>query len=320
MKCGAVKVLLILLLESEDALSANPIKSLLSVVRHPGNWVRFQPYSTRKNYNAFKRVVLKPQLSHRQSLYMKNKQIASDVIIPVDKGFVSYGPETTNWISPKLIEWCENKAKEKIAALDLDQNHKKNYLINLLEGEELDLENEAFQFATHPEIVSAATKYLDAYPLLTYIGLWYTPANKDTMMAGSQLFHLDHEDFKQVKGFVYLNDMSADSGAQMIIDAQKSLELQRKINYTMTESSKRVPDEVINEYDPQHLDAKKGSLVMMDTSSCFHAGGRTQKRDRLLLTFQYVTPYRHAKTRHTKRYENFSESIGDERLKYLLKA
>lgn len=300
-------------------MSKNFVKSLAQAVRRPGSWVRFQQYPIRKNYHEFKRIALKPKLAHRQPYYLKNKNMKTTILIPEEKGYASYGPETTNRLSPNLIKWCESIAAEKIKNLSDDQKHNKNYLINLLEDEELNVNNEAFQIATHPEIVATVTKYLDAYPLLTYIGLWYTPANSETMMTGSQLFHLDHEDFKQVKAFVYLNDMNKDSGVQMVVDADKSLDLQNKINYKMTEDSKRVPDEVIEPYNPKQLDAKKGSLILMDTSSCFHAGGRTQKNDRLLLTFQYVTPYRHAKTKHTKKYEDFSGSVKNKDLKHLLK-
>jgi len=295
------------------------VKSCTLAIRRPGSWARFQQYPIRKNYHTIKRILLKPFLAHRQELYKNYKNMETSISIPQHKGYVMYGPEVTNRISPKLIEWCETKAKEKIKNLDLSKDHNKNYLINLLEDEELDADNEAFRFSTHPEIVSCVTKYLDAYPLLTYIGLWYTPAYQQTMMTGSQLFHLDHEDFKQVKAFVYLNDMTKDSGVQMVVDADKSLDLQREIKYKMEGDSKRVPDEVVKKCNPHQLDADKGSLVFMDTSSCFHAGGRTQNQDRLLLTFQYVTPYRHAKTKHIRKYEDFSAKLDNVNLKRLLK-
>ena len=63
--------------------------------------------------------------------------------------------------------------------------------------------------------------------------------------SSSQKYHLDHEDYKQVKGFLFIEDVDLDSGPLTVINALESKNIQRIINYEMTKSNKRVDDEVI---------------------------------------------------------------------------
>ena len=46
---------------------------------------------------------------------------------------------------------------------------------------------------------------------------------------------------------------------------------------------------------------KKGSMLLVDTSNCFHCGGRSTSGYRLMLSFQYITLYAFVKNLYKKR-------------------
>ena len=61
----------------------------------------------------------------------------------------------------------------------------------------------------------------------------------------SQEYHLDHEDFKQVKGFLFINEVDINTGPLNIISAEQSNDIQKLINYKMTKTSMRVNEKTI---------------------------------------------------------------------------
>ena len=128
--------------------------------------------------------------------------------------------------------------------------------------------------------------------------MWYSPNNK-FIENSSQEYHLDHEDYRQVKGFLFINEVNLDTGPLNIINVLQSENIQKKINYKMTTSGKRVNDKVINDLK-QSIEIKEniitgqvGDLLLCDTSSCFHFGSRlgNNPKPRFILAFQYVTPF-----------------------------
>ena len=67
----------------------------------------------------------------------------------------------------------------------------------------------------------------------------------------------------------------------------------QQINYKTLPDRKRVKDEVFSEYESQKIVCKgeRGTLYLVDTSNCFHCGARKSPKSRLLITFQFITPW-----------------------------
>ena len=67
----------------------------------------------------------------------------------------------------------------------------------------------------------------------------------------------------------------------------------------MKSQNKRVLDSTINELNKKRDNklitkeflGKKGDLLLMDTSKCFHYGSRKSSKERLILSFQFITPF-----------------------------
>ena len=65
----------------------------------------------------------------------------------------------------------------------------------------------------------------------------------------------------------------------------------------MTEKNKRVSYKIIQDLkqkiniDENIITGKPGDLLLCDTSSCFHFGSRLAIKPRLILAFQFMTPF-----------------------------
>lgn len=146
-----------------------------------------------------------------------------------------------------------------------------------------------FKLASNKEIVSLVAKYLGMLPSITFSAYWYTPF-LDKPSQGSQLLHLDHEEFKQLKMFIYCSDVKLENGPMHIINKMDSKVIQKKTNYTTAAENKRISDESVNTYKIQNFSGPKKRIFVVDTSSCFHFGGRVTSGDRLVGIVQYLTP------------------------------
>ena len=78
-------------------------------------------------------------------------------------------------------------------------------------------------------------------PLLTYSSIWYTE-NQKSFKGSNQEYHLDHEDYTQIKGFLYLEDINESNGAMNLFSKKISRKVAKKINYKTSEDRKRVEE------------------------------------------------------------------------------
>ena len=54
------------------------------------------------------------------------------------------------------------------------------------------------------------------------IQVWYSPNNESSDLIGSQLYHFDREDFRQIKCFIPIEDIDKDCGPITLISAKNS--------------------------------------------------------------------------------------------------
>ena len=171
-------------------------------------------------------------------------------------------------------------------------------IIKLKTSKDFDNKSPEFKFVTDKYLVEIVSRYLNCIPILSSLSLWYSPNNK-FIENSSQEYHLDHEDYRQVKGFLFFNEVDLNTGPLNVINVTQSNNIQKLISYKMTESSKRLNDKTIDvlkktiNINENILTGKSGDLVLCDTSSCFHYGSRrgNNPKPRFILAFQYVTPF-----------------------------
>lgn len=191
-------------------------------------------------------------------------------------------------------------ARDYVDSIDLqraiaENPGQKSYLIPLAKQRPLPEDSPMYKLALHPELVGTVANYFGYLPLLTYVNVWYSPAwPENEPFVGSQRFHLDNEDMQQAKVFVYLHDVDDDHSPTMYLQKDRSMALCRRHYSDMLKDDIRIDEQLLERESLIHHNGPAGSVVMLDTSGCLHAGGRCRK-ERRLLVFQYMTPCSHVR-------------------------
>ena len=122
----------------------------------------------------------------------------------------------------------------------------KDYLVSMLPKEGLSQNSDILKLATSPSMVKTVGNYLGCLPILTYVNVWYSrPSTPGTQAEGSQQWHLDHEDLRQVKVFIYCEDVDESAGTLKVVRADDSLSHIHTLGYRTTAEKKRLQDDAI---------------------------------------------------------------------------
>jgi ectoine hydroxylase-related dioxygenase (phytanoyl-CoA dioxygenase family) len=149
-------------------------------------------------------------------------------------------------------------------------------------------------------IIAVAQNYLKSKPIFSGISLWWSPAFKDTPDSqAAQQFHWDMERIKWIRFFIYLTDVTAESGPHCFIkgshrtgaipDKLLSLGYVRHSDETMR-------DTYGNDSYMEFL-GQRGTIIVEDSRG-FHKGMEPKKGDRLLLAFELSNTTFGANKRH----------------------
>ena len=151
------------------------------------------------------------------------------------------------------------------------------------------------QFAVRKDLLASIASYLEILPILTGVQVMRA-SHLPGPYSGSQLFHCDHDDLRQVKAFVLCSEVSESNGPLTVVDATTSRHIKQELGYRYGGRSLRVPDERVNRVAPSASGTAfvgpPGRVLLVDTSTCLHFGARIAEgaADRLMVQFQYLTP------------------------------
>ena len=241
--------------------------------------------------------------------YWLRRRIAADLIattqeaaaMPHVAGYRFFGPDDYAGVR-EVVDYCTRlyrKARQVNSADAFVTNPRKRFLLPVLAGADFCQHPDLIRFMVSRPILDAATAYLGSVPLLAGAKLWWSPENETAR--SSQRFHLDYEDVTQFKVFVNIFETGLDQGPLTFIPAQASDHIQQSIG------------RVIGRVDDEHVYAAggagqilrlvgpPGSGAFVDTSRCLHYGSRGNRRDRLVLMFQFLA--QHAPYQSTARFQ-----------------
>jgi hypothetical protein len=160
----------------------------------------------------------------------------------------------------------------------------KGYLIELLTDDDLVRYPRLVDFCLSPPVIDAVTSYLGTLPVLRRVGLWLSfaaPAD-----GASRLFHLDPEDFTQVRMFVNIIDIEKKQGPLTFLSAEVSGRVLAQLRRDDLASGVRKPE--LRRWTDQEILGRAGSSpcvelvgpagsgAFVDTSRCAHFGSRMQ--------------------------------------------
>lgn len=140
-----------------------------------------------------------------------------------------------------------------------------------------------------PSILALAQSYIAAQPVLDTVNLWWTTAfGAKPDSSAAQLWHFDMDRLRWIKFFVYLTDVTVESGPHCFVAGSHrtggippSL---RDLGYA------RITDDVVEKLYPsdaiKEFVAPRGSILAEDTRG-LHKGKPALKGDRLMLEFEF---------------------------------
>ena len=165
---------------------------------------------------------------------------------------------------------------------------RKNYLLKLL-PKEFDPKSPYIQLAIHPGLLSIVNAYLGMRSYLRAVDVWLNFPTREQAKE-SQLWHRDSDDTMVVKAFIYLTDVDHSNGPFYFIPRTQKLGVHHKVR--AHKISGRVTDEGMAAIiSPPHwkvCSAPANTVILADTTG-YHKGGKCESRNRLLLTFEYVS-------------------------------
>jgi hypothetical protein len=146
---------------------------------------------------------------------------------------------------------------------------------------------------TSEEIVGPIANYLGQLPVFNQARIFYSP-NTTNYDGVSQSAHLDSEDYKQIKCWIPLDDISIDSGPLNVLPADLSRELYNKLSKKKNmRRSMKLEDSLLSKYvnlnDFIKCIGNVGDVFFTDTNQCYHFGSRKAKKPRLVLMLHYFS-------------------------------
>lgn len=152
------------------------------------------------------------------------------------------------------------------------------------------LDSAIMALGVEPSMLRLAGRYLEGLPILYRINLLES-ANDHLEDASSQFFHLDPEDFRQVKVFLLVEEVDEDNGPLHLLRADASDLVRARLRHRHG----RLEDDQVMGVAPAEALVRctgpAGTLAVGDTSRCFHFGSRPGRRRRYVVMYQYVTPF-----------------------------
>jgi len=263
---------------------------------------------SRKRLNAFRagRALLRASVivSHPWE-YWRRRREARQLVrlpapVPIDRtsGFSRFGMADFEGL-PAVVRRARHIYEERRPWLGVTRfnTRKKEYLEEILSDEDLRRYPEFVQFCLSVPVVSAVTRYLGTVPVLRRVGLLLSsPADTD---ADSRLYHLDPEDFSQVKIFVNVFGVTPDHGPLTWLPgpvsraALKGVWRREKAAGAHRDQFRRWDDAELaphaGQSDRVALVGPAGTGAFVDTSRCLHFGSRIKPGAmRLVFYAQYL--------------------------------
>ncbi len=216
--------------------------------------------------------------------------LADGVRIPEDTGF---GKLST--IDSGLLGSVVESASAHWATFDLQgalQERGGRPFVAQGLGQRLESHDPILKLALHPSVVAAVSHYIGMVPVIENITIWYSP-NDRVLENSSQYYHLDGQDVRTVQLFVLLDRVTDENGPLLVMRADESDELAKRIQYRKTPTTKRLDDAVIEATASEivRFTGEAGDALIADTDRCFHLGSREGRAPRRVLVIQYYSPF-----------------------------
>jgi hypothetical protein len=207
--------------------------------------------------------------------------------------------DVTSLVDRAVAEAVLDVGQSKVARLDelagKQQLGHKSFWVSLLDEDLVDgafaTDHPFVRYALQPGVLRILGDFMHDLPQLSDVLLTLSRPTENKPLSYSQLWHLDHDDKRVCKLFIYLTDVrdTAD-GPLTFIPAPSSKPFRNTIKSHMSD------DKVFAKVDRsavKELIAPRMTSFIVNTARCLHMGSRIQSdRTRLLYTATYIQPPR----------------------------
>ncbi|WP_204106194.1 MULTISPECIES: tetratricopeptide repeat protein [Spirulina sp. CCY15215] len=153
------------------------------------------------------------------------------------------------------------------------------------------LDNSDIQgLATDPYFLAVAQRHLGAQPILANVSMWWSSAiDQSPNSAMAQLYHFDMDWLKWTNFFIYLTDVTTDTGPHCYI--ANTHHRQAKPETLLARRYVRIADRELQEYYPEEdfveITGLRGTVIVGDTR-CYHKAKPLKTGDRLMINITYA--------------------------------
>jgi hypothetical protein len=207
--------------------------------------------------------------------------------------------DVTSLVDRGLAEAVAGVADSKVSRLDelkgKQQLGHKSFWVSLLDEDLVDgafsTEHPFVRYALQPGVLRIMGDFMHELPQLSDVLLTLSQPTENKPLSYSQLWHLDHDDKRVCKLFIYLTDVrDTKDGPLTFIPAPSSRPFRNTVKSHMSDEKvfSRVDRSAVKE-----IVAPRLSSFIVNTARCLHMGSRIlSDRTRLLYTATYIQPPR----------------------------
>ena len=280
-------------LEKIEGKLPKRLRYLTGSPRYVGKWLRPDTRFFVESYYRAMCALHPREFEERRRLA---NSLAAEVAEPIDpdRGYLSQDLGHLPEIQAALAR-CDALRASPQFMKEVNKSKKSKFL-GAFEFSLADPEDQAiFALACHPAILGPIAQYLGTVPVLHRAALSYSP-NK-VMVGQSQRYHFDVEDLRQIKCFVFPEEITLESGPLTVIPAKDSQAIYKALwrNGQKRGLGSPLDDETV--YGATAVNSgvpmcgRRGQVLYVDTCNCYHFGSRPAKRERCVLYFHFASAY-----------------------------
>jgi hypothetical protein len=185
-------------------------------------------------------------------------------------------------------------------------------------------------FTTSSDVLATVADYLECIPTLSTTlpsGIRFVESNaafddQPDKPHDSQLYHIDYYSLPNVYVLVLLRDTTPDHGPWTFLPKSDSAKAARKLNYWTRQHGYRLSDEqVYAEIDRKNaieFCGRRGDVLYIESSGCFHYGSRNSVKPRFQLMLGYLGVCRTDFSEMIMPSKIYPEREGDSRLRKMV--
>ena len=243
----------------------------------------------RKQYHELARFIKSEEIARREALgrrYLAEQALAAETAefeIPQEIGHASINLSHDQLVKDAVSEGLKSYQDAVASGREFLSKDSLQFLGSA--GKPFGADSAIFKLATSPLLLAPIIRYFGMFPIMTGFGVTLAK-NSEFHRKSSQRLHFDPEDRAQLKVFLYITDVDADSGPFMAAAAKDCEFLFDRPDFVLDRQEDSVlPDGALHEYH-----GPAGTIIFTDTCRCLHGGGRPGTRERVMLSMEYNMP------------------------------